>query len=167
MADRVQGQLGVARAVAAALGAAALFAAAAPAQAQSGAPLTESTLKALLQQGGLEPKPLTHGFLVVIKAADWTENVQLVISPNGRKLGFNANLGQVNAAEVTAPQWMALRAANSDIDPNFFYYDPTAGKLYLHRSVDNRGVTQASLQEDLISFGRAIITTEKLWAFTH
>jgi len=129
--------------------------------------LNDSCLYAMLQQMGLEPRPLSKGFLVAKKEGKWTNNIQVVISPNGVKLGLNANLGRVTESEVTGEQWKALLISNGDIDPNNFYYDPQQGKLYLHRAFDNRGVTPASLLYDLQSFSDTIISTEALWKFTH
>jgi hypothetical protein len=141
-----------------------------PAAAQTGGcavALTDPCLLAMLQQMGLEPKPLSKGFLVVIKQGTWTNNIQLVISSNGKKIGFNSNLGLVTEADITAAQWKALMASNGDIDPSAFYYDPQRTKLYLHRSIDNRAVTAAILRTDLDNFSNQIVSTGPLWTFTH
>jgi hypothetical protein len=129
--------------------------------------LTNDCLSQTLTQMGLEPKPLSKGFLVVEKQGTWTYNVQFVLSGDGTKLGLNANLGDVNEAEVTGDQWRALLAANNDIDPSDFYYDPSRKKLYLHRVMDNRYLTPAILRAQLDSFINDMRSTDKLWAFTH
>jgi hypothetical protein len=129
--------------------------------------LTDPCLLSMLQQLGFTPKPLKHGYLLVQPHGTWTINIQALVSPDGRKLGFNANLGLVTEAEVSAAQWKALLAANQEIDPSSFYYDPVAGKLYLHRSVDTRQVTPANLLREVTGFSNGLVSTEILWKFTH
>ena len=58
--------------------------------------LSDQTLKNMLDGLGLEPKALSKGFLVVVKADTWTFNIQLVLSSDKTKLGMNANLGAVS-----------------------------------------------------------------------
>jgi hypothetical protein len=149
--------------------AAGLAASPAAAQAPGGcaAALTDPCLLTMLQQMGMEPKPLSKGFLVVIKQGTWTNNIQVVISGNGQKIGFNSNLGLVTEADITAAQWKALLAANRDIDPTAFYYDPQRSKLYLHLSLDNRAVTAAILRNELSIFSGQIVSTGPLWTFTN
>jgi hypothetical protein len=129
--------------------------------------LVEDTLRKLLDGMGYEPKPLSKGFLVAIKRDTWTINIQLVISPNGEKIGMNSNLGAVeNPDAVTAAQWRALMIANGDIDPSAFYFDATQKKLYLHRSMDNRGITPAILRQQIENYCGNMVDTAKLWDFT-
>src|SRR5262249_22483861 len=110
--------------------------------------LTDDTLKQMLDNMGMEPKKLSKGYLLAIKQDTWTLNIQVVLSPDGRKLGLNANLGKVDdPAGVTASQWMDLLISNGDIDPSAFYFDKEQKKLYLHRSFDNRAVTPAILRK--------------------
>lgn len=56
--------------------------------------------------------------------------------------------------------------ANGDIDPSAFYYDRKQGKLYLHRSLDNRAITPEFLRKQIEAFGGNVVSTSKLWAFT-
>lgn len=129
--------------------------------------LTDESLKQMLTAMGYSPKALSKGFLITFKGGvDWTINVQLVLSPNQTKLGLNANLGQVEEANVTAAQWAELMIANGDVDPSAFYYDRKQGKLYLHRSLDNRAITPDFLRQQIESFGGNVVSTEKLWNFT-
>lgn len=131
------------------------------------AALTDACLSQMLTGLGYEPKPLSKGFLIAKKVDSWTLNMQLVLSPDGRKIGMNANLGMVDASQVTADQWQALLISNGDIDPSAFYYDADQKKLYLHRSIDNRYQTPASLANDIDNFMDNIRSTSKLWSFTH
>ena len=129
--------------------------------------LTDESLKQMLTAMGYSPKALSQGFLISFKGAGtWTINLQLLLSPNGKKLGLNANLGKVDEANVTAAQWVELLISNSDIDPSAFYFDRKQGKLYLHRSLDNRAVTPEFIREQIASFGGNIMSTEKRWNFT-
>lgn len=129
--------------------------------------LVDDGLRKLLDGMGYEPKPLSKGFLIAVKRDTWTINIQLVISPNGEKIGMNANLGVVeNPDGVTAAQWKALLAANGDIDPSAFYFDATQKKLYLHRSLDNRGITPAILRQQIENFCGNMVDTSTLWSFT-
>jgi len=129
--------------------------------------LADDGLRKMLDGMGYEPKPLTKGFLLSVKRDTWTINIQLVISANGEKIGMNANLGAVeNPDAVTAAQWKALLAANGDIDPSAFYFDATQKKLYLHRSMDNRGLTPAILRQQIENFCGNMVDTAKLWDFT-
>lgn len=130
--------------------------------------LTNDGLKQMLTAMGYNPKALSKGFLISFKAGvDWTINVQLVLSPNLTKLGMNANLGKVEEASVTAAQWAELLVSNGDIDPSAFYFDRTLGKLYLHRSLDNRAITPDFLRKQIEAFGGNVVSTSKLWAFTN
>ena len=129
--------------------------------------LTDETLKTTLDGMGFEPKKLSKGYLLVIKQDNWPLNVQIVLSPDARKVGLNANLGKVDElSTVTASQWMELLVSNGDIDPSAFYFDKEQKKLYLHRSLDNRAVTPAVLRKEIDNFAANIRQTEKLWKFT-
>jgi hypothetical protein len=131
------------------------------------AALNDSCLSQMLTGLGYEPKPLSKGFLIVKKVDGWTLSMQVVISGDATKIGMNANLGLVTDTEVSAAQWEALMVANGEIDPSSFYYDDTQKKLYLHRSIDNRYVTPASLGGQIDNFMGNVRSTSKLWAFTH
>jgi len=129
--------------------------------------LTNDSLKQMLTAMGYSPKALSKGFLISFKGGvDWTINVQVVLSPNLTKLGMNANLGKVDEASVTTTQWADLMVANGDIDPSAFYFDRTQGKLYLHRSLDNRAITPDFLRQQIEAFGGNVVSTSKLWEFT-
>ncbi|MEP6756258.1 MAG: hypothetical protein ABJA67_12210 [Chthonomonadales bacterium] len=128
--------------------------------------LEDESLKTMLTNMGFEPKPLSKGFLLAIKQDTWTINMQVVLSPDKRKMGLNANLGKVDEpASITADKWLALLVSNGDIDPSAFYYDQTQKKLYLHRSFDNRAVTPAVLRKEVENFAANVRNTDKLWSF--
>lgn len=128
--------------------------------------LTDDSLKETLVGMGLEPKPLTKGFLLVIKQDTWTLNMQVVLSGDKRKIGLNANLGKVeDPDQVPAASWKNLLISNGDIDPSAFYFDKDQKKLYLHRSFDNRAITPAALRREIDNFGSNIRGTEELWKF--
>jgi hypothetical protein len=129
--------------------------------------LTDESLQAMLTNMGYTPKALSKGFLISFKReSSWTINMQLVLSPDHTKLGFNANLGKVEEASITAAQWVELLVANGDIDPSAFYFDRKQQKLYLHRSLDNRAVTPEFLRRQIETFAGQVTSTEKLWGFT-
>lgn len=129
--------------------------------------LSNDDLKTMLANLGFEPKPLSKGFLIAIKRDTWTLNMQLVLSGDSTKIGLNANLGKVeNPDTVTAEQWKNLLISNGDIDPSAFYFDKTQGKLYLHRTMDNRAVTPVILRTQIENFGDNIKGTADLWKFT-
>ena len=137
------------------------------AQAQTGETLNDESMKTMLGNMGYEPKNLSKGFLLAIKQDTWTINLQVVLSPDNRKIGLNANLGKVDdASTVTAEQWMNLLISNGDIDPSAFYYDKTQKKLYLHRSFDNRAIISAILRKEIENFASNVRATESLWKFT-
>jgi hypothetical protein len=134
------------------------------AQAQSVRQLDNAGLVAMLTNMGLQPKALSKGYLVQIKRDGWTFSVQVVLSSDASKLGFNANLGALkNETGVSAQQWEALLEENGDIDPSTLYVDRDQKKLYLHRSLDNRDVTPDFLLNQLNNFVENIKSTEKLW----
>ena len=129
--------------------------------------LTDSSLGTMLTGMGYEPKPLSKGFLIAVKRGTWTLNIQIVISPNTERVGMNANLGSVEDPDaVTAAQWKALLVSNGDIDPSEFYFDLKQKKLYLHRVMDNRGITPAILRTQIENFCGNMIDTADLWKFT-
>ena len=131
------------------------------------ASLTNDDLKTMLSNLGLEPKPLSKGFLLAIKRDTWTINMQIVLSPDLTKLGLNANLGKIDNPEtVTAEQWKNLLISNGDIDPSAFYFDKDQGKLYLHRSMDNRDVSPSFLRKQIDNFADNVKSTADLWKFT-
>jgi len=129
------------------------------------AALTNDCLFTMLTDMGLSPKPLKKGYLVSFKQDTWTINVQFVLSDNLARLGINANLGIVDASQVSAAQWQALMVANGDIDPSNFYYDAEMKKLFLHRTLENRYVTAAVLRAQLDTFTSNMRSTANLWAF--
>ena len=121
----------------------------------------------MLDGMGYEPKPLSKGFLIAVKRGTWTLNIQIVISSNSERIGMNANLGLVeNPDSITAAQWKALLVSNGDIDPSAFYFDASLKKLYLHRVMDNRGMTPAILRAQIENFCANMMDTEELWKFT-
>jgi hypothetical protein len=128
--------------------------------------LGDAGLHDMLESMGLAPKNLTKGYLVAIRQDKWTFNVQLVLSANLTKLGFNANCGMVDESAVSGGQWMALLISNGDIEPTCFYYDQERKKLYLHRAIDNRDITPAILRGELDTFVGNLRDTAKLWSFT-
>ncbi|CAN0019725.1 unnamed protein product, partial [Phaeothamnion confervicola] len=126
--------------------------------------LTDDSLSKTLTGLGFTPKKLTHGYLVMVERDTWKINVQVVLSADLRKIGLNANLGSIaNEASVTAAQWQSLLVSNGNIDPSAFYYDDKVKKLYLHRSLDNRTVTPASLSGDIQKFVGNVISTDPIW----
>ncbi len=129
--------------------------------------LSDDGLRQMLNGMGLEPKALSKGFLIAIKRDTWTYYIQLVLSENKEKLGMNSNLGIVeNPDSVTAAQWKALMVANGDIEPSFFYFDAATKKLYLHRVLDNRGLTPAYVRSQIDTFISNLRSTADLWKFT-
>jgi hypothetical protein len=139
----------------------------APVEARAQTALDDAGLEKVLTAMGLQPKPLSHGFLVTVSKDKFTIPVQFVLSSDKTKLGLNANLGLVDEGKVSAAQWMALMAANEDIDPSAFYYDLKLKKLYLHRTVDNRSLTAPILRTQLDNFAANARSTAPLWSFTH
>jgi len=136
-----------------------------PAYAQSdGVVLTNETLLKTLSDMGLETRGLSKGYLVTVHQDSWTLYVQFVLSDDTTKLGMNANLGEVNEAAVTADQWKTVLATNNDIDPSSFNYDPKQKKLYMHRVMDNRGLTPAILRGQLDYFLKNIRETDNVWS---
>ncbi len=128
--------------------------------------LTDDTLKTTLENMGFEPKKLSKGYLLVTKQDTWIVNVQIVLSPDGRKIGLNANLGKVeDPTSVSAPQWLNLLVSNGDIDPSAFYFDKDQKKLYLHRSFDNRAIVAAVLRKEIDGFTSNVRQTADLWKF--
>jgi hypothetical protein len=129
--------------------------------------LADAGLRTMLDGMGYEPKPLSKGFLIAVKRGTWTLNIQIVISSNSERIGMNANLGLVeNPDSITAAQWKALLVSNGDIDPSAFYFDASLKKLYLHRVMDNRGMTPAILRAQIENFCANMMDTEELWKFT-
>jgi len=134
--------------------------------ADAGSQLDDAGLQQMLTGLGYEPKALDKGFLVTIKKDGWSYYVQFVISEDKSRLGMNANLGQITDPDsVAAKDWMGLLAANSDLDPSSFNYDKNAKKVYLHRVLDNRGVTPAYVREQIDNFTTNIRDSEGEWKF--
>jgi hypothetical protein len=133
----------------------------------TGVTLDSASLETMLTGLGFEPKSLSKGYLIAVKRDTWTFNMQLVLSGDGTKLGFNANLGTVPDPDaVTAIQWRTLMADNADIDPSSFYFDRDQKKIYLHRVLDNRAITAAYLRKSVDNFCDNIKNTAADWAFT-
>jgi hypothetical protein len=129
--------------------------------------LSDTTLLQMLTDLGYEPKKLKAGYVIAIRQAEWTYNVQFVISPNREKIGLNANMGVVeDPAAVSASQWMNLLAANTETAPSFFYYNKTNRTLYMHRVLDNRAMTSTILRDQVNAFTANIKDTADLWKFT-
>lgn len=131
------------------------------------AALTNKCLAVMLTDMGYSPKALSRGYLIAIKQGTWTINMQLVLSPDGSRLGMNANLGKVTEESVTADQWKALLISNGDIDPISFYYDPAQKQLYLHRSDLNQHLTTEIVSNEISKFAETVKATENLWKFTY
>jgi len=78
------------------------------AQAQAGMAcagvLKNDCLPQTLTDMGLEPKPLGEGYLILIERDGWKLYVDLIISSDNTKVGFNSNLGDVNEQKVSAAQ---------------------------------------------------------------
>jgi hypothetical protein len=144
------------------------FGGAQEAQAQAGMPcagvLKSDCLPQTLSGMGFDAKPLGEGFLILIERDGWKLYVDLIVSSDNSKVGFNSNLGTVNEQKVSAAQWMGLVAANKDIDPSVFFYDAAKKTLYIHRVLDNRSVTPAILRDQLDRFLADIRSSEKIWS---
>jgi len=129
--------------------------------------LDNEALGKLLSNMGYEPKALSKGWLIAVKQNTWTFNIQLVCSKDLTKIGLNANLGAVKDPDaITADQWKQLLISNEDIDPSCFYFDKDQKKLYMHRTIDNRGVTSSIIRTQVENFCSNMQSTEELWKFT-
>jgi hypothetical protein len=129
--------------------------------------ITDEGLRTMLDNMGYVPKNLSKGYLIAISRDSWTFNIQLLLSDDNTKIGFNSNLGIVeNPDSVTAQQWKELLIGSGEIDPSFFYLAKDAKKLFLHRVLDNRGIDAAFLRQQIESFCTSIKSTSKLWNFT-
>lgn len=129
--------------------------------------LTDESVREMLTTMGYEPKKLDSGSLISIKRDDWTYHIQVVLSKDGTKLGFNSNLGLIDDLEkITAEQWRNLMISNGEIDPSFFFLEKDSKKLYLHRSIDTRGLEAAYLRKQIDNFCGNIKNTADLWKFT-
>ena len=128
--------------------------------------LNDASLKQMLIGLGYEPKALSKGFLITVKRDEWTYYVQLVLSPDQTKLGFNANLGKVPQPEtIPGAAWQKLLEDNIDVDPSSFNFDPKLKKLYMHRVLDNRFLTPGTLRQQLDNFCENIHSTSGDWKF--
>ena len=131
------------------------------------AAISDDSMQQMLDNMGYEPKRLGKGYLISIKRDSWTYNMQILLSPDKTKIGFNANLGSVeNPDSITAAQWKNLLISNGEIDPSFFFFDKESKKLYLHRVLDNRGINAAFLRQQIENFCGNIKETGDLWKFT-
>ena len=126
--------------------------------------LMKDCLSQTLTDMGLEPKPLGEGYLILVERDGWKLYVDVIISSDNTKVGFNSNLGNVNEQRVSAAQWMALMAANKEIDPSVFYYDTSKKQLYIHRVLDNRSMSPAILRDQLDRSFSDIRSSEKVWS---
>lgn len=139
-----------------------------PATAQTpGQTLDDASLKTMLDGLGYDAKALSKGFLITYKEDTWTFYIQAVLSPDGTKLGLNANLGEVDdLSTVSAAKWLGMLEANGNIDPSTFYVDADSRKLYLHRVIDNRGITPAILRVQFENFANNIADNADVWDLT-
>lgn len=129
--------------------------------------LDDASLKTMLDGLGYDTKTLNKGFLITYSVDTWSLYIQMVLSPDGTKLGMNANLGEVgDLSNVPAKKWLDLLAANGTIDPSSFYVDEPNKKLYLHRAIDNRDVTSAFLRGQFEIFVKNITDNGDLWDLT-
>lgn len=129
--------------------------------------LDDASLKAMLEGFGSEVKTLNKGFLITYADDTWTVAVQVVLSPDKTKLGFNANLGKIDdLAAVPAAKWLGLLVANGKIDPSTFYVSEDSKELFLHRVIDNRGVTPEVLRVQLENFVGNVINNADTWDLT-
>lgn len=129
--------------------------------------LTDAGLKTLLDGLGYETQALNKGFLITFKQDTWSLYVQLVLSADGTKLGLNANLGKVDdLSAVPAKKWLELLVANGKIDPSTFYVNEESKELFLHRVVDNRGITPAILRVQIENFCNNIMDNADTWDLT-
>ncbi|MGE5202803.1 MAG: hypothetical protein ACM3O6_12150 [Acidobacteriota bacterium] len=126
--------------------------------------LTKECLPQTLKSLGLAFQPTSIGYEVTIKQGTWNFYVQIVLSSDGTKVGFNSNLGDVDEQKISAGQWMALLAANKDYDPSVFFYDAARKRLYIHRSLDNRNMTPVVLRTQIDAFLKDIRESEKAWS---
>jgi|GEM_PF-1570359 len=130
--------------------------------------MSEEAMLHMLTNMGYEIKPVNTNAGVVISMVQgtWKLDVEFVISPNHEKIGMNVLLGTAKKPEeVTAAEWEALLVRNGNIEPSFFYFDKTNSKLFLHRVIDNRGITPAILRRELDVFTSQVHVTQKQWKF--
>ena len=131
-----------------------------------GVALDDPSLSSMLTGLGYEPKPLSKGFLIAVKKDDWTYYVQFVLSEDKSRLGMNANLGSIpDPDSVTAAQWRGLLSENAEVDPSSFNYSHEQQKLYLHRVLDNRGLTPVYVRQQIENFTANIHDSKDFWSF--
>jgi len=120
----------------------------------------------MLENMGYEPAKLSSGYAITLKQDTWTGPVQMLLSPSKTKIGFNANMGTVeDPAAVTASDWQGLLIAQQDMEPSMFIFYKDSKRLFLHRTMDNRGVTPAVLRKELDSFFLAVKNSKDIRKF--
>jgi hypothetical protein len=138
----------------------------APANVAVVAPLTDDGLKAMLIGLGYAPTKLSKGYQIVIKRSDWTYTIQVLLSDNRSKLGMNTIVRDLKHPDnVPASAWLGLLETNPDIDPTTFYFDKQADRLFMHRALDNRGVTTDLLKTEIETFCADVAGTSRTWRF--
>lgn len=129
--------------------------------------LDGASLKTMLEGLGYEAKPLGKGFVIVERQDQWTISMHVLLSEDKNKIGINSNLGTVPELDsVEASRWRALLASNSQIDPTVFCFDDQEKRLYLHTSLDNRGMTPGIMRREIQYFTKNLKDTASLRNFT-
>ncbi len=133
----------------------------------AGSALDDDGLRTMLNGMGYEPAKLSKGFLITVKKDTWTYYIQFVLSSDNTKLGMNSNLGMVSDPDsISASEWRRLLEENNEIDPSTFLFNKEQKKLYMHRSLDNRGVTPAFVRTQIENFTSNMHDTSEYWKFT-
>ena len=140
------------------------------AQQAKAAPLTEDTLKSMLENLGYDvtvsgDKPPHHYKIGETGAnLDYTISLELSTDKGNTVLWIYAGLYEVPSDKpVPSVPLLALLAKNDDIGPTFFSYATSNKLLYLNAPTANVDITPPVLRQKIRNFVSKLDSTYSLW----
>ncbi|HEX4569702.1 MAG TPA: hypothetical protein VH184_04695 [Dongiaceae bacterium] len=138
------------------------------AQQAKAAPLTEDTLKSMLENLGYDvtvsgDKP-PHHYKIGESGSnlDYTISLELSTDKGNTILWIYAGLYEVPSPTPSAPL-LALLAKNDEIGPTFFSYATSNKLMYLNAPTANIDITPAILRQKIRNFVTKLDSTYSLW----
>ncbi|HEV7282461.1 MAG TPA: hypothetical protein VGN57_19820 [Pirellulaceae bacterium] len=124
-----------------------------------------ASLAEALRNGGFDPQEANSQYLtVMVRSGETQKNAFATVSEDRKRVQLVLPLDALaKGAKLPADQLTALMEANRADRAERFAFSAKLGRVELHRSIDNEGVTGARLREALEAMTAVAEETKSLW----
>lgn len=124
-----------------------------------------ASLAEALRNGGFDPQEANSQYLtVVVRSGERRETAFATVSEDRKRVQLVLPLSKLaKGAKLPADRLMTLMEANRADRAERFAFSAKLGRIELHRSLENRGLTGARLRDAFQAMVRVADETETLW----